>query len=114
MNEHIVSSIKSLLDIAEEDHTFNSDVLAYVNGAFYSLRQLGVGPKDGFVVTEDTTWGDFLNDESLLSEVKLYVQQKVRLLFDPPTNSFLVSAIQDNIKELEWRLNVHGEGFIDD
>ncbi|WP_435891877.1 phage head-tail connector protein [Klebsiella pneumoniae] len=46
--------------------------------------------------------------------MKTYIQQKVRLLFDPPNNSFLVSAIQENLKELEFRLNMDGEGALDD
>lgn len=115
MNESILDSIKGLMDISEGDDSFDSDIMTYINSALYSLRQLGVGPKDGFTIHDaKTTWSDFLDDPSLMGEVKTYIQQKVRLLFDPPNNSFLVNAIQDNLKELEWRLYEHGEGALDD
>lgn len=115
MNESIFTTIKSLLDVPADDDSFDADILTYINSAFYSLRQLGVGPKEGFVITgADQTWNDFSTNASLIGEVKTYIQQKVRLLFDPPNNSFLVSAIQENLKELEFRLNMDGEGALDD
>ena len=115
MNESIFTTIKALLDDHADDDSFDADILTYINSALYSLRQLGVGPKEGFVVTgADQTWSEFSTNASLIGEVKTYIQQKVRLLFDPPNNSFLVSAIQENLKELEFRLNMDGEGALDD
>ena len=115
MNESIFTTIKTLLDVNADDDSFDADILTYINSALYSLRQLGVGPKEGFVVTgADQTWSEFSTNASLIGEVKTYIQQKVRLLFDPPNNSFLVSAIQENLKELEFRLNMDGEGALDD
>ena len=114
MNESIFTTIKTLLDVHADDDSFDADILTYINSALYSLRQIGVGPKEGFVVTgADQTWSEFSTNASLIGEVKTYIQQKVRLLFDPPNNSFLVSAIQENLKELEFRLNMDGEGELD-
>ena len=115
MNESIFTTIKNPLDGPADDDSFDADILTYINSAFYSLRQIGVGPKEGFVITgADQTWNDFDTNASLIGEVKTYIQQKVRLLFDPPNNSFLVSAIQENLKELEFRLNMDGEGALDE
>lgn len=111
MNESILDSIKKTigLDIGSSD--FDADLVMFINSAFFTLKQLGVGPPDGFMITgRDETWGQFVDDESLLNGVKPYIQQKVRLQFDPPTNSFLESSIRENIKEYEWRLNIQGEG----
>lgn len=114
MNESIFTTIKTLLDVHADDDSFDADILTYINSALYSLRQIGVGPKEGFVVTgADQTWSEFSTNASLIGAVKTYIQQKVRLLFDPPNNSFLVSAIQENLKELEFRLNMDGEGALD-
>ena len=41
-----------------------------------------------------------------MNSVKSYIYLKVRLLFDPPLNSSIIEAIQQSIRELEWRLNV--------
>jgi len=31
---------------------------------------------------------------------------KVKMVFDPPSSSFVMKAMEDSCKELEWRLNV--------
>ena len=37
---------------------------------------------------------------------KTYIYLKVKLLFDPPLSAAVKEAVQDNVNELEWRLNV--------
>ena len=75
------------------------------------LNQLGVGPKQGFFIrNKDAKWTDYIVDESNIESIKTYIYLRVRLLFDPPTNSFLVEAIKSQIAEIEWRLNVQAEG----
>lgn len=104
----ILLSIKSLIGGAfYETSDFNTDLIININSAFSILHQLGVGPENGFKITgENEVWSDFLGDSNVLEDVKIYVYLKTKLIFDPPANSFLVNAIQDEIKELEWRLNV--------
>ena len=71
-----------------------------------SLRQIGVGPKEGFAIHgSEETWGDFLPDMKTLESVRTYLYLKVRLIFDPPTNSAVVDIFNKNINEIEWRLN---------
>jgi len=41
--------------------------------------------------------------------VKTYVYLRVRFIFDPPTTSYLLEAMKEQIKEFEWRLNVKRE-----
>ena len=38
--------------------------------------------------------------------IKPYVSTKVKTMFDPPTSSFVLDAMQKQIAEYEWRLNV--------
>lgn len=109
--DSILNTIKKLLGLDTDYHEFDIDVIAFINSAFFNLRQLGVGPSGGFAIADDSaTWHDFTNDESLLTGVKPYIQQKVRLQFDPPSNSFVEASIRKNIEEYEWRLNIQGEG----
>jgi hypothetical protein len=78
----------------------------YINMAIMSLTQLGVGPETGFIISSDVeTWNDFIGDRKDIEGLKTYIYLKVRLVFDPPTNQFLVDAMERQIKELEWRLN---------
>ena len=110
--ESILLSIKTLIGGAFVDSSdFDTDLIININSALSILHQLGLGPEDGFKITSDSeTWSDFLGtDVKTLEDAKIYVYLRTRLTFDPPANSFLVNAIEKDIKELEWRLNVAAE-----
>jgi hypothetical protein len=106
----ILSSVKKNLGLAEEYTIFDPDITLYINGCFSTLNQLGIGPDDGFAIEDKSaTWDDFLGTEKRLNSVLTYVSLRVRLLFDPPTQSFVRDAIEKQISELEWRINVFRE-----
>lgn len=106
-NASILTSIKEVLGLPDDYEHFDNDVLMHINSTFMILNQLGVGPEEGFSITnKDATWSEYLGSDSNLELVKSFMYLKVRLLFDPPTNSFLVDAIDRQIKEFEWRLNI--------
>lgn len=106
MDYSILTSIKKLLGIAEEDASFDQNIVIHINSVFSILEQLGVGPAKGFSIEDDrAVWGDYLSEAKNLELVKSYVYMKVRLMFDPPTNSILAEAMNKNISELEWRIN---------
>ena len=106
MLESILISIKKKLGIAEDYEHFDADVIMDINTVFMILYQMGVGPKDApFMIEDDgSTWEDFLGDAKDLQAVQTYIALKVRLMFDPPVSSAHMQAINDTIKELEWRL----------
>ena len=108
MDNSILADIKSLLGAGNIDG-FDSDIILHINSVLLVLRQLGVGPSDGFMITgPDETWNDLLadNDPNMLAAVKTYVYLKVKLIFDPPMSGTVMQATKDLIAELEWRLNV--------
>lgn len=108
--ESILESIKKLLGIAAEYDQFDTDIIIHINTAFSKLNQLGVGPEEGFSIRDKTsTWEDFLSDNKNLEAVKTYVYLIVRLVFDPPLNSAVLTAMDNTINQLEWRLNVAAE-----
>jgi hypothetical protein len=101
----ILTTIKKMLGLDEDYIHFDSEIIVDINSVLMILTQLGVGPDEGFYIVDKTeTWGTYLNDRKDLEAVKTYIYLKVRLLFDPPTNAFLVDSIERQIKELEWRL----------
>ena len=109
--ESILTSIKKLLGIDEEYTHFDTDIIIHINSVLMTLNQLGIGPVDGFSITDDTeTWGDFLEDVTILEAVKTYVLVKVRMMFDPPTSSVVLQAFERIANEMEWRLTLQGEG----
>lgn len=108
MDESILITIKKLLGIDESDLSFDTDILIHINTVFGILRQLGVGPANGFSISDaSTTWEDYLGtDELYLADVKTYIYLKVRKIFDPPQSSSTSGAMDQLISELEWRINV--------
>lgn len=105
--ESILTSIKKLLGISEEYEHFDPDIIMHINSVFSILTQLGVGPSEGFSITDKyATWEDYLNDDPTLSSVKTYIYLKVRLMFDTASlTSTVADAINRQISELEWRIN---------
>lgn len=107
--ESILTSVKKMLGITEEYTHFDSDLIMHINSVFMVLNQLGVGPAEGFAISgEGDVWTDFVPGRKWkqLETVKSYVYLKVRLIFDPPLSSSVIEAINRQISEFEWRLNV--------
>lgn len=103
--ESILESIKKLLGIIQEDTIFDNDIIMHINSVFMILTQIGVGPSEGFSIKdESSTWEQFIVDGNKLQAIKSYMYLKVRLLFDPPLSSAVMSSIERQISELEWRL----------
>lgn len=110
----ILESVKTMLNIELDDTAFDTDIIFGINTAFAILQQIGVGPKEGFNVVDNTQqWQDYA-EGAMYSMVQQYVYLKTKVIFDPPTNSFLLSAYNDRINELEWRLKVTAEEIFDD
>jgi hypothetical protein len=110
MSNSILTSTKKILGIEESYTVFDNDIVLHINSVFSTLSQLGIGPVDGFMIEDASAeWVDFLGNDKRLNSVKTYMYLRVRLLFDPPTTSYHISAMKEEIKEFEWRLNVYRE-----
>lgn len=97
----ILLTIKKMLGVAEEYHAFDIDILTDINATFLTLNQLGVGPITPFQISsEEENWSDF----TAIPGIQTYVYMRVRLMFDPPTNGFLVTSMEKQIQEMEWRM----------
>ena len=106
----ILTSVKKILGIAEDYTAFDVDILMHINTVFATLNQLGIGPDDGFAIEDKTpTWDAFLGTDLRRNNVKTYVYLRVRMLFDPPTTSYLIQAQKEQLEELEWRINAYRE-----
>ena len=112
--DSILLSIKKLLGIKADYTNFDQDIIMHINSVFIVLKQLGVGPVEGFSISdENSIWDDYIDaDEDItVSMVKSYMYAKVRLLFDPPLSSALIDALNRTISEFEWRLNVESDAI---
>lgn len=104
--ESILTSIKKLLGIEENYTQFDVDIIMGINTAISILTQIGVGPVDGFSISDKiSVWTDFVSDMRKLELLKSYIHLKVKLLFDPPASSAVIDIYNKQIQELEWRIS---------
>ncbi len=79
--ESILTSIKKLLGIEEDYEIFDTDIVIYINSAFATLTQLGVGPVEGFSISDKTaTWSSYMQNDPRLEHVKTYIYLKGYLI----------------------------------
>lgn len=108
MVDSILIKTKKLLGIGEDYDEFDIDIITHINSTFATLTQLGIGPDDGYMIEDASTeWVDYLGDAKYLNSVKSYMYQAVRLKFDPPATSFALAALQEQMKEAEFRLSLY-------
>lgn len=105
--DSILTSIKKMLGITEDYEHFDQDLIMHINSVFMILNQLGVGPEVTFRITgKDETWDQFIDGKTDLDSVKSYMYLKVKMMFDPPQSGIVTNATQEQIRELEFRLNI--------
>lgn len=118
LEQSILKSTKKLLGIGDDDTSFDQDIIIHINSAFSHLNDLGVGPKDGFIIDDESEeWDDFLPDadeagnsnQVKLSKVKTVVFMKTKMVFDPPASSYLQDSMEKLLQEAEWRLSANRE-----
>lgn len=112
MNEEsILVYVKKLLGIQSDYTHFDPDIIYAINSAFAVLTQLNVGPREGFSISDDSTkWNEFIQDILRLSLIKEYVYLRTKLLFDPPSGTALLKAMNASIAEYEWRIHIASDG----
>lgn len=106
----ILDDIKKQIGVVPEYTAFDDQILMDINAAFATLHQLGVGPEEGFLVGSDTEWDSYFSTKRL-NFIKSYVSMKVRVMFDPPTSSFALDALNKQIAEYEWRITSEVECY---
>lgn len=110
--DSILVTIKKMLGIDEDYEQFDIDIITAINSGFFSLMQLGIGPPEGFSISTKTDeWVDFIGDRTDLAAIKSFLFLKTKLIFDPPSSTSLIDAIERQIKEFEWRLKVQVENI---
>lgn len=116
VEDSILLSIKKLLGMDPIEFTqYDTDLIIHINTIIEFLNQLGVDIPEGFKINdENALWSDYLNKpeyNDIKDSIKNYIYLRVRLVFDPSTNSTLLNSINDTIKELEWRIRTYIEFY---
>lgn len=110
MSDSILDNTKKILGMSSGYTAFDHDIITHINSTFSILDQLGIGPEGGFVISDNmAVWQEYSVPANQLNLVKTYVYLKVRMLFDPPSTSYLIDAMNRQIAEYEWRLSANRE-----
>lgn len=108
----ILEDVKHKVGPSGEYSYYDKDITDAINLAFGILNQIGVGPEEGFSISDASTqWEEYITDTTTLNIVKEYMYLKVRILFDPPTSSFVLTEMKEQCNEFEWRLNVQNDPY---
>lgn len=104
--DSILQTIKKALSLDASYEAFDQELIMFINSAIDTLRQLGFGPDNGYMISSsENTWDEYMGDKALMFQsVKDYIYCSVRLMFDPPANSFGIEAIKKRRDELAWRI----------
>lgn len=107
-NDSILTTVKKLLGIEESYTAFDTDLVIHINSVFSILTQMGIGPSIGFaIINKDEKWVDYIGEETILVQsLKSYMAAKVKLMFDPPSNTNLLESTTKVVDELEKRLYI--------
>lgn len=102
----ILKDLRKTINAGEDNDYYDDEIMMYANGFFSILTQLGVGPSDGFGITDETAqWTDWLDErDKRFGMAKSYVCTKVRLMVDPPSSPSAVESLERMAKEYEWRI----------
>lgn len=109
VQDSILDTTKKMIGFDWDYTAFDLDIITHINSVFFTLQQLGVGQPNFMIEDNTKTWAEFEAGENI-SAVKSYMYLKVRIIFDPPANSFTQEAMNKQATEYEWRLNAHMEG----
>lgn len=105
LRDSILESVKDYCMVPQEADIYDGQILEQINSAFFVLFQLGCSAKPFRVEDGSQTWSDFTDNPYISTVIPDYIQKKVRLGFDPPSNSFLVTQLKEDIAMLESRIN---------
>lgn len=100
---NILEDVKKYVGIHQDSDVFDDQLLININTVMLALNQFGIGPQTPFKATNESTWDELLGDVPENGIVE-YVCMRVRMLFDPPTNTYTMQALENSISEFEWRI----------
>lgn len=105
MDESILKTIKSMLNVDSDITDFDQELIVLINASLSTLYQLGIGTSPFKITGIDETWTQLLSEKDYyLESVKELVYLDVKLVFDPPTSSMVMDAYKEKRKEDQWRI----------
>lgn len=110
MSDSVLTTIKQMLGYDEDYEAFDTDIIVLINSAFLVLNQIDIGPDVPFTISDKTaTWADFVSGDTNFEAIKTFIYLKVKVVFDPPTSSYVLDAYNKQMDEYLVRLRDQNE-----
>lgn len=105
MDESILKTIKSMLNVDSDITDFDQELIVLINASLSTLYQLGIGTSPFKIAGAGETWSQLLGEKDYyLESVKELIYIDVRLIFDPPLSSMVTDAYKERRQEDQWRI----------
>lgn len=112
-NESIVGTMLKSFGFDEDNAEYDSNqivdtLLPFINMAIGTLSQICSSLSPVYVTDSSTTWNDLYsgdNDE-MMTLIVADIVFRTKLLWDAPDSSYVLSAYEKRIDELDWRLSI--------
>ena len=96
-------------DYFADEASFKDEAITAINATLNKFNQIGIGVVDFHIVDENATWDQFFGDTTPQSKqwfAREYAKHSLKKSMDPPNSSMLQSQLDDQMRELEFRLLV--------
>lgn len=110
MNDLILETIMLMFGEEEAMKPFENELLININSSVSILNQIGVGPTEGIIIDKDSKWNDLIGESKILEFVKMFMYIDSKISFDPPSNAFLMQALEKQREELIFRIYIQKKG----
>lgn len=112
-NQSVLETVLKGLGFDEDSTEYNSSqfiatILPHINMAIGAVSQICALINPAYVSDSSVTWTDLYSgdDDEVLALASSDIVFRSRLLWDPPDSSYVLSAFEKRIDEIDWRLNI--------
>lgn len=113
MIDSILNSVKDKLPgvyVEDGDTVFDNQLIDFINVTFTDLFMLGYGSDPVYQITGPANvWSEYITDPAF-NDIKTYIFMRVKLMFDPPQNSSLLSSYKEQIEAMEFFIKLKAAG----
>ena len=114
METSILNDIKDMLGVVNNDTSFDNELISHINAAISTLTDISIGPKEGYMISDaSNAWTELSNSIEIMNAAKQYIFSYVKLIWDPPSNSFVCDKLEKVKDEQFWRLYIKADGVED-
>lgn len=102
----ILNIVKNYCNVDKDETAYDEELAIIINPIIFTLQQLGVVFTKQEIAIDEDIWDNVIEKTQISSVCAMYVCLRARQLFDTPTSSTMNTALENTVKEYEWRILV--------